>query len=349
MKLNKYKKILIAVPIVTIVIVSFFTIKSVITPEDHDVSITWSIFFTALVTISISLANFPIFEKMKFQFPIRIDIFKRLTLGFLVTSFTASLIISTWVLLFYKVFKDFGINHMVEKEGIQAVIFENIVTAIIANFTLGVLMILRYSIIGWKNSIIEAEQYKRQSIESQYSALVNQINPHFLFNSMNALSSLIPQSPEKAVEFVNRFSKIYRYVLEVKDKIVCEIKDELDFLDSYCYLQKIRFGDNLLIEKQIDASCLNCFLPPLSLQFLVENAIKHNEVSKTNPLNIKIFSNSKYITVTNNLKLKFTKQDSPGIGLKNLKERYHHLTELKPEFLIKNNEYIAKVPLIKEE
>jgi two-component system LytT family sensor kinase len=108
-------------------------------------------------------------------------------------------------------------------------------------------------------------------------------------------------------------------------------------------------GDNLLVEKQIEASCINYYLPPLSLQLLVENAIKHNEVSKTHPLTIKIVSNGEYIAVTNNLKLKFIKQDSPGIGLKNLKERYHHLTNLKPEFYIKNNEYIAKVPLIKEE
>lgn len=138
-------------------------------------------------------------------------------------------------------------------------------------------------------------------------------------------------------------------MLDVKDKIVCEIKDELDFLESYCYLQKIRYGDNLVINKHIDAECLDYYLLPLSLQLLVENAIKHNEISKTNPLNIRIVSNGNYITVSNNLKPKFNNNDSLGIGLKNLKERYNHLTKLEPVFYIKNNEYIAKIPLIKEE
>ncbi len=349
MKFKEHKTILVALVTITVVVVGFFTIRGLIYPEEHDMSIFWSIIFTSLVSISIILVNFPILDKIKLEFPFRIDIFKRLTIAFLITSATAAIIITFWVLIFYFFFEKYGAAHGIEKVGLLAVVFDNIVTAVLVNFACGAIMILRFSILGWKNSIIEAEKYKRQSIESQYSALVNQIKPHFLFNSMNALASLIPQSPEKAVEFVNKFSKIYRYVLDVKDKIVCEVKDELDFLDSYCYLQKSRFGDNLLIEKQIDASCLNYYLPPLSLQLLVENAIKHNEVSKASPLKVQIVSNGKYMIVTNNLKLKFTKHDSPGIGIKNLHERYYHLTELKPEFYIKNNEYIAKIPLIIEE
>jgi sensor histidine kinase YesM len=242
MNLKRHQTIFVSVLLITIGVVGFFTIEDLISPEGHDMSIFWSMTFTSLVSISIILVNFPIFDKVKLQFPIRIDIFKRLTIAFLISSFTAAIIITIWVLLFNAIFNEYGEAHGVEEFGLAAVIFDNIVIAVIVNFTVGAIMILRYSIIGWKNSIIEAEQYKRQSIESQYSALVNQINPHFLFNSMNALASLIPQSPEKAVEFVNRFSKIYRYVLDVKDKIVCKIKDELDFLDSYCYLQKIRFG-----------------------------------------------------------------------------------------------------------
>ena len=112
-----------------------------------------------------------------------------------------------------------------------------------------------------RKAVLEAAEYKKKSVESQYAVLVSQINPHFLFNSLNALASLIPQSPEKAVDFVNRFSKIYRYVLDVKDKVVCELKEEMDFIDSYCFLQKIRYGDNLKLEKKIDASSLNKFIP----------------------------------------------------------------------------------------
>jgi len=166
---------------------------------------------------------------------------------------------------------------------------------------------------------------------------------------LNALVSLIPQSPEKAVEFVNKFSKIYRYVLDVKDKIVCEIKDELDFADSYCFLQKIRFGESLMIDKHIDSNYLNHFLPPLSLQLLVENAIKHNEISKTNPLEIKIYTQNDFVFVENTLKPKAVKNESTGIGIKNLTDRYAHLSDKIPEFYIKNNIYIAKIPIITEE
>lgn len=349
MQLKRYQKLVLAVVFITIVIEVFFTIRKLIFPEEQDMSIIWSILFTTLVSISIILVNHPIYEKVKLQFPIRIDLFTRITLVFLITTVFAAIIISIWVIIFYFVFKDFGTNQGIVKIGLMALIFDNIVIAVIVNFVFGSIMILRYSIIGWKQTFIEAEQYKRKSIETQYSALVNQINPHFLFNSMNALSSLIPESPEKAVEFVNSFSKIYRYVLDVKDKIVSELKDEIEFLDSYCFLQKIRFGDNLIIEKQIDASCMNCFLPPLCLQLLVENAIKHNEISKSHPLKVTIESNKQFIVVKNNLQLKFNKEESSGIGLKNLKERYNHLTELVPEFYLKNNEYIAKVPLIFEE
>lgn len=349
MKLKDYRKIILATIIITVVVVVFFAIRAMVYGMEQDMEILWSIAFTVLVTISITLANYSLFERVKLQYPIKFDIFKRLIWTLIYSSVLAAVIISVWVLIFNFTVGQCVVNKEVEENGLQTVIFDNIVTAVIVNFGVGAILILRHSIIGWKKAFVEAEEYKRKSIESQYSALVNQINPHFLFNSMNALASLIPESPEKAVEFVNKFSRIYRYVLDVKDKIVSELRDEIDFLDAYCYLQKIRFGENLIVEKRIDASCMNCFLPPLSLQLLVENAIKHNEISKSHSLKVTIESNGQFIVVKNNLKLKFNKEESSGIGLQNLKDRYSHLTEKLPEFYIKNNEYIAKVPLVFEE
>jgi len=349
MILKDYRKLILAISIITFVVISFFAIKSMVYGVEQDMAIIWSILFTVLVTVSITMANYSLFDKVQLQYPIKIDIFKRLIWIFILSSIIAAAIITIWVLIFYSTIGQCVVNKEVEEIGLPAVIFDNIVTAVIVNFGVGAIFILRHSIISWKKAFIEAEEYKRKSIESQYSALVNQINPHFLFNSMNALASLIPESPEKAVEFVNKFSRIYRYVLDVKDKIVSELRDEIDFLDAYCYLQKIRFGNNLVIEKKINASLMNYFLPPLSLQLLVENAIKHNEISKSNPLVVTIESLERFIVVKNSLKLKLVKEESSGIGLRNLKERYSHLTEEEPEFYIKNNEYIAKVPLISEE
>jgi LytS/YehU family sensor histidine kinase len=240
-------------------------------------------------------------------------------------------------------------NEEIAKYGLNYVIYNNIVTAIIVNLFVGGFVVIRYSTQEWKKAVIEAEKFKRISIESQYATLVNQINPHFLFNSLNALVSLIPQSPDKAVEFVNKFSKIYRYVLDSKDKIVCELKDEIDFMDSYFFLQKIRFGENLIIEKRIDSKLLIQYIPPLSIQLLIENAIKHNEISKTNPLKISIYSSGQYLIVENNLQPIAIKNDSTGIGLKNLTDRYEHLSTLIPEFYVLNNHYIAKIPIIADE
>ena len=349
MKLLKYQKYIILTFIITATIIGFFSLQNHFAEKCSHVDLFYNILFTILVSTSIILVNFPIFERIKNKFPLNKGMVKSITIGFVITSITAAIIISTWLLIFYLTVNKFYVNEDVLKYGLNYVIFNNIVTAIIVNIFVGAFVIIRYSTLEWKKALIEAEEFKRKSIESQYATLVNQINPHFLFNSLNALVSLIPQSPEKAVDFVNKFSKIYRYVLDVKDKIVCEVKDEIDFMDSYIFLQKIRFGENLIVEKKIESEYLNMFLPPLSLQLLVENAIKHNEISKTNPLQIRIYTNMQFVYVENTVKPISVKHDSTGIGLKNLKDRYMHLSDKKPDFYIQNDLYIAKIPIIFED
>jgi sensor histidine kinase YesM len=202
----------------------------------------------------------------------------------------------------------------------------------------------------WKNSLVESEQLRRKNIEIQYAALTSQINPHFLFNSLNALSSLIQADPDKAVVFTREFSKIYRYVLDSNDKLMVTLQDELNFLYSFLYLQKIRFDKALEYNIEINAGCLDLLLPPLSLQILVENAIKHNEISEENPLLITIQGKNDQLTVSNNYRpIKKVTDRSGGLGLKNLVERYAHYTDIKPVFNIEDNHYNAIIPLLKDE
>ncbi len=349
MKLHKYQKYLILTVVITIAIIGFYSIQNIFSKKFEPNTIVYSVLFTILVSVSIILVNFPIFDKIKSRYPLNKDLLKSISLGFIITSITASIIITFWVFIFYYTVQGYCENEEIAKYGLNYVIYNNIVTAIIVNLFVGGFVVIRYSTQEWKKAVIEAEKFKRISIESQYATLVNQINPHFLFNSLNALVSLIPQSPDKAVEFVNKFSKIYRYVLDSKDKIVCELKDEIDFMDSYFFLQKIRFGENLIIEKRIDSKLLIQYIPPLSIQLLIENAIKHNEISKTNPLKISIYSSGQYLIVENNLQPIAIKNDSTGIGLKNLTDRYEHLSALIPEFYVLNNHYIAKIPIIADE
>ena len=201
----------------------------------------------------------------------------------------------------------------------------------------------------WKSSLIESERLQRENLQSQYETLKNQVNPHFLFNSLNALSSLVHLDPDKAVDFIDEFSKIYRYVLDTRERAVVQVKEEMAFVNSFMFLQKIRFGDNLRMEVNVAAEQLNDYVPPLSLQLLFENAIKHNEISSQKPLNIELFNENGYLVVKNNLQLREDGSPSTGLGLNNLKDRYSMISSQETHFFVSNGDYLAKIPLIKEE
>jgi two-component system LytT family sensor kinase len=305
-----------------------------------------NVFFTLLITCLISLANMFTMEKINQKIPWHKNKTKRFILEFVLTNFNAVFIIS---IVFLILFKFFSYRQMVpEIESMMSMLYDNIIIALIVNTIVVSILEGQYLIRQWINSIVEVEKLKREKAESQYAVLKNQVNPHFLFNSLNSLSSLIRVSPEKAIDFVDKFSKIYRYVLEVSEKIVVELREELDFLQSYYFLQKIRFGDNLEIKLEIDSIWLNKFVPPLSLQILVENAIKHNEISKEHPLKIIIYVKDEFLVISNNLQLKKNMEGTTGIGLNNLSQRYDHLTEIKSKFYTTQYEYISMIPLLNE-
>lgn len=178
-----------------------------------------------------------------------------------------------------------------------------------------------------KKAELEAEQLKKISIESQFEALRNQINPHFLFNSFNVLSSLVYKDADTSSKFIGQLSNVYRYLLYNQDKKIVAVKDELEFIQSYLFLIKIRFEENIVIENKVDCINDSNFVAPAVLQMLIENAIKHNVVSKKNPLHIKLFCADGFIVVQNNLQEKQVKESSTYIGLKNIQARYRLLTD----------------------
>jgi two-component system, LytTR family, sensor kinase len=200
----------------------------------------------------------------------------------------------------------------------------------------------------WKKTLILSASLERENIKSQFETLKNQVNPHFLFNSLNTLSSLITENPDKAVEFVNEFSSIYRYVLDVKDLNAVKLQEELDFVRSYVYLQKIRYGENLDVIIDIEEHMLQSSLMPLSLQVLIENAVKHNEISDAFPLKIEITSTGTSVVVKNNLNKTLYHSDSPKMGLSNLTARYNLISDNTPDFRQNENEFIAEIPLLSE-
>ncbi|WP_420318866.1 sensor histidine kinase [Ekhidna sp.] len=211
--------------------------------------------------------------------------------------------------------------------------------------TLGINVFMhgRGFLIAWRQAAIDNERLKTEQVASQYNSLKNQVNPHFLFNSLNVLSTLVYDNQDKAVEFIRKLSQVYRYVLDRKDEEVVPIHEEMEFVRNFSFLQKIRFGDNLQLE--IGTNQSDKYVPPLAIQILVENAIKHNVVSEKDPLTIKIEFEEDVCIIQNNLKEKKVK-DSTGIGLNNIIERYKYLSDKQVEVEKGKDFFIVKLPLL---
>ncbi len=195
-------------------------------------------------------------------------------------------------------------------------------------------------------SVIEAEQYKKASLEAQYQNLKTQVNPHFLFNSFNTLMILIEESPDKASNFLQELSDVYRYVLNAQKKDWVTLAKELEFIDSFVYLLKMRFEENLNIEIAIDDAQLRTGIPPMTLQMLVENAIKHNEITATSPLSIKIYTKGEELIVENNKQIRKTAINSTKIGLRNIQNRYQFLSAKKVVVQNEPETFTVRLPLI---
>ena len=191
---------------------------------------------------------------------------------------------------------------------------------------------------------------QREKLHSQFEALKNQLNPHFLFNSLNVLSTLVHTDADLSEEFIDKLAKTYRYLLEQKDKELIRLKTEIEFLNSYAFLMKIRFEDKIKIEINVDEEKQQYYIPPLTLQLLVENAIKHNIISKETPLVIELLTdNNNNLLIRNNFQPYENKINiySTGIGLKNIISRYSFYTDKIVEHELKDNFFVVKIPLIK--
>ncbi len=197
----------------------------------------------------------------------------------------------------------------------------------------------------WIFSIRQLEELKNLKLVSDYNSLQAQLNPHFLFNNLSVLKSMITYEPDAAVQFTQNFTDVYRYVLESKDKVTVKLADELGFLEAYTSLHKERMGVALNVEMQVDDALHKKEIPPLALQMLVENALKHNKALKDAPLNIQIRTHNDTLAVTNNLNPKES-DFSEKTGLKNLVERYSLLTGKPVEIAQDEHSFKVAIPLL---
>ncbi|MBD1207448.1 MAG: histidine kinase [Ignavibacteria bacterium] len=195
---------------------------------------------------------------------------------------------------------------------------------------------------------LDIERYKNESATARLQALRSQLNPHFLFNSLNTLSSLVHRDAEAADDFIQQLAKVYRYVLEHSEHDTVTLHTELQFVASYLWLLQMRFKEGLRVEMRIDKTSEDLHLPPMTLQVLIENAVKHNIVSPKQPLTIEIVSDGEdCLVVKNNLQERSEKDASSSVGLANITARYEHLAQQTLTVLRTNDAFTVRVPLLR--
>ncbi|MFK8056710.1 MAG: sensor histidine kinase [Saprospiraceae bacterium] len=203
----------------------------------------------------------------------------------------------------------------------------------------------------WKQGIVEREQLKTSQAAAQYEALNAQVNPHFLFNSLNVLSNLVRTNPEKAEDFIQGLSHVYRYVLDIRKEESVSLATEVEALSNYTELVKTRFGERIQVNDQLSPKLQagewsDRKIIPLALQMLVENAVKHNGATQSNPLHIKLYEENDWIVITNNRPPRYEESDGKGVGLTNIQERYQLVAN--QEIVIEDTaeSYTVKLPLL---
>lgn len=203
-----------------------------------------------------------------------------------------------------------------------------------------------YFIDQWKTTLLEAERLKRESVEARFEALKSQLDPHFLFNNLNTLMYLVEDHPQ-AASFVENLSLVYRYVLQNRERTLVPLSEELRLAKAYLFLLKQRFGEAIQVRMTISDAEQAGQLPPMTLQLLIENAVKHNIVSEKNPLTITIgCPQSGQLTVSNTLQRKIHTTETTGIGLRNIRHRYELLGDAQLEIRKTNGLFLVTLPLL---
>jgi hypothetical protein len=202
--------------------------------------------------------------------------------------------------------------------------------------------------IQWKTDMLRANALEKANLEARYETLRNQVNPHFLFNSLNTLLMLVNDNPA-ASRYVESVSEFMRYMLNSRDKEAVLLRDELKIAHEYSFIQQIRFGEKLQVLINVPETYFHFAIPPLALQMLIENAIKHNVVSKEYQLKVNVFiEKGHYLVVENNIQPKIDKEPSTGVGLENIKNRYLYLSD--KEVIVKQDhrKFIVMLPLFEK-
>ncbi|GAB5399804.1 MAG: histidine kinase [Aureisphaera sp.] len=297
--------------------------------------------YSQMYSIVLYLANVYFFRFMWKRFGTRIFTLKIFWKGFIGVA-----LVTILALVFLRVL----IEIVIEGQSFPDFIAQQGFNDYYSSFVISMIItIIFYSVSYYRYK--QEHKVKEQKIiaktaSAQFDALKNQLDPHFLFNSLNVLTSLIEENPEAATRFTTSLSKVYRYVLEQKNKELVTVDEELKFAKIYMSLIKMRFEDSIVFTLPEKISNPEAKVVPLSLQLLLENAVKHNQVTSSKKLHISIVEENGNLVVRNNIQPKKVVKESSGVGLQNIRQRYFLITDRPVEITQNTKEFSVSIPLL---
>ncbi|NNT72654.1 Pr2TM family membrane protein [Flavobacterium sp. IMCC34852] len=297
--------------------------------------------YNMLYGFSLYFANAAIFIYLDQVFKAERFTPKRILIGFV-----SSFLISIVVIFLLRIFEDVVVEGVSFRDFLSQEQLSNYLVAVIITFIVTLAFHAFYFYKAYAENKVKEQKVIAGTASAQFESLKNQIDPHFLFNSLNVLSSLIEENPDNAQRFTTSLSKIYRYVLEQKDKELVSVEEELAFAKTYMNLLKMRFENSISYELPTHFDNPEAKVVPLSLQLLLENTIKHNVASEQKPLHIKIYIENNYLIVENNLQKKEVLQDRKGVGLQNIVNRYGLISERKVLVDQTETAFKVKIPIL---
>ncbi len=302
---------------------------------DNLSNITQNLFFTFTFSLLCWILLQVLFQSRRFT-----NIYLRLWVGVWGCIFLSLLHYSFFIQLLPRPIISFFLNDLSWKQRVGIILFRGMMVGGVLSF-----IIYYFNLLLRTQKIkLEIEHLKQDNLSARLGSLKQQISPHFLFNSLNTLKTLTEE--ENVKNYVVQLSNVYRYLLHHSERHLALIEEELNFVKSYFYILQERFEDALLIDIKVSPETLKCSIPPLSLQILVENSIKHNVISLNKPLTISIFNENGYLVVQNNLQPKKSVEESTGIGLKNIISRYALLADKSVEISQTSHTFTVKLPLL---
>ncbi len=299
-----------------------------------------------LLMMAATIITFVIWEGSKFiqalilhMYPWEESFSKHLTYEIISIFIFSSLVLTTGILTYNQFVS--SVNFTV------AVVLQNIIVSFLLALLFTAINEGAFLFAKWKESLVEQERLRQENLIARVESLKKQLDPHFLFNSLSVLSGVVYKDPVLADRFITKLAQVYRYVIDHNDSSQVALQQEITFVEAYCFLLNVRFYNKVILN--VDITKESVYVLPLSIQLLVENAVKHNRISENQPLELRIYTKDAMVWVENRLNRKETKVESTGIGLKNLEARYKFIMG-KP-IRLENDGTIFRVglPLISEQ